>query len=178
MFAIVKDNTVQQIIQEGSQFTVDDVTYANNWFQLATQEEKNSLGVMEVVYGARPDDKYYWVTESAPVINGNVVDINYTSTPKDLAGLKANATSAIDQQAFSLLSPTDYMTIKALETGTAMADNWKTWRESVRTLASSTKTAINASTDIPSLITASIVTWPHDPNYVAPTTPTPDTPTP
>ena len=177
MFAIVKDNTVQQIIQEGSQFTVDGVTYANNWFQLATQEEKTALGVMEVVYGARPDDKYYWVTESAPTVNGNVVDINYTSTPKDLAGLKANATSAIDQQAFSLLSPTDYMTIKALETGTAMADNWKTWRESVRTLASSRKTAINASTDIPSLITASTVTWPHDPNYVAPTTPTP-TPTP
>ena len=100
MFAIVKDNTIQQIIQEGSQFTVDDVTYANNWFQLATQEEKNSLGVMEVVYGARPDDKYYWVTESAPVINGNVVDINYTSTPKDLAGLKANATSALTNKHF------------------------------------------------------------------------------
>ena len=122
MFAIVKDNTVQQIIQEGSQFTVDGVTYANNWFQLATQEEKTALGVMEVVYGARPDDKYYWVTESAPTVNGNVVDINFTSTPKDLAGLKANATSAIDQQAFSLLSPTDYMSIKALETGTAMAE--------------------------------------------------------
>jgi len=82
MFAIVKDNTVQQIIQEGSQFTVDDVTYANNWFQLATQEEKTALGVMEVVYGARPDDKYYWVTESAPAIENGVVQINYTHTDK------------------------------------------------------------------------------------------------
>jgi hypothetical protein len=169
MFAIVKDNTVQQIIQEGSQFTVDSVTYANNWFQLATQEEKNALGVMEVVYGARPDDKYYWVTESAPVINGNVVDIGFTSTPKDLANLKTNAINQVNQQAFSLLSPTDYMTIKALETNTTMPETWKTWRESVRTTAATAKTAITASTDIASLITASTITWPNDPNYVAPT---------
>ena len=168
MFAIVKDNTVQQIIQEGSQFTVNDVTYANNWFQLATQEEKNALDVMEVVYGARPDDKYYWVTESAPAINGNVVDIGFTSTPKDLSGLKTTAIDQVNQQAFSLLSPTDYMTIKALETNTTMPENWKTWRESVRTTAATAKTAIIASTDIASLITASTVTWPNDPNYVAP----------
>ena len=171
MFAIVKNNTVQQIIQEGSQFTVDDVTYANNWFQLATQEEKNALGVMEVVYGARPDDKYYWVTESAPAINGNVVDIGFTSTPKDLAGLKTIAINQVNQQAFSLLSPTDYMTIKALETNTTMPDTWKTWRESVRTTAVNAKNAITASTNVDTLITASTVTWPNDPNYVTPTTP-------
>ena len=168
MFAIVQNNTIQQLIQEGSQFTVNDVTYSNNWFQLATQEEKTALGVMEVVYAQRPDDKYYWVTESTPVINGNVVDIGFTTTPKDLAGLKANATSSIDQQAFSLLSPTDYMTIKALETNTTMPETWKTWRESVRTTALNAKTAITASTDVDSLITASTVTWPNDPNYVAP----------
>ena len=168
MFAIVQNNTIQQLIQEGSQFTVNDVTYSNNWFQLATQEEKTALGVMEVVYAQRPDDKYYWVTESAPVIANGVVEINYTSTPKDLTGLKASATSSIDQQAFSLLSPTDYMTIKALETNTTMPEAWKTWRESVRTTALNAKTAITASTDIDTLITASTVTWPHDPNYVAP----------
>jgi hypothetical protein len=168
MFAIVQNNTIQQLIQEGSQFTVDDVTYANNWFQLATQEEKTALGVMEVVYSARPDDKYYWVTESAPAINGNVVDIGFTSTPKDLAGLKTTAIDQINQQAFSLLSPTDYMTIKALETNTTMPDTWKTWRESVRTTAVNAKNAITASTDIDTLITASTVNWPHDPNYVPP----------
>ena len=168
MFAIIQNNTIQQLIQEGSQFTVNDVTYSNNWYQLATQEEKTALGVMEVVYAQRPDDKYYWVTESAPVIANGVVEINYTSTPKDLTGLKASATSSIDQQAFSLLSPTDYMTIKALETNTTMPESWKTWRESVRTSALNAKTAITASTDIDSLITASTVTWPNDPNYVAP----------
>ena len=60
------------------------------------------------------------------------------------------------------------MTIKALETNTTMPEAWKTWRESVRTTALNAKTAITASTDIDTLITASTVTWPHDPNYVAP----------
>ena len=172
MFAIVQNNTIEQLVQPGTQFTVNGTTYSDNWYQLATQEEKTNLGIMDVVFAERPDDKYYWVTESAPVINGGVVDIGFTTTPKDLAGLKSNATSAIDQQAFSLLSPSDYMTIKALETNTTMPANWKTWRESVRTTAANAKTAITASTDIDTLITASTVTWPRDPNYVAPVEPT------
>ena len=172
MFAIVQNNTIEQLVQPGTQFTVNGTTYSDNWYQLATQEEKAALGIMDVVFAQRPDDKYYWVTESAPVINGGVVDIGFTTTPKDLAGLKSNATSAIDQQAFSLLSPSDYMTIKALETNTSMPDTWKTWRESVRTTAANAKTAITASTDIDTLITASTVSWPNDPNYVAPVEPT------
>ena len=35
--------------------------------------------------------------------------------------------------------------------------------------AATAKTAITASTDIPSLITALTVVWAHDPNYVEPT---------
>jgi hypothetical protein len=85
-----------------------------------------------------------------------------------LATLKTTAISGINAQAYSLLAPTDYMSIKALETGNAMADAWKTWRESIRTTALNAKTAINASTDIESLITASTVTWANNPDYVAP----------
>lgn len=168
MFAIIKDNTIEQLIPSGQQFTIGDIQYPSNWYQLATQEERASLGAVDVVYGTRPDDRYYWVTESAPVIANGVVEINYTSTAKDLDGLKKNAISQVNAQAFSLLSPSDYMTIKALETNTTMPDAWKIWRESIRTSALNAKTAINASTDVDSLITASIVTWAHDPDYVAP----------
>jgi hypothetical protein len=35
-------------------------------------------------------------------------------------------------------------------------------------MSTNAKTAINASTDVDSLITASTVTWAHDPDYVAP----------
>jgi hypothetical protein len=168
MFAIIKDNAIEQLIPDGNQFTLGDVQYPSNWYQLATQEERIALGAVDVVYGQRPDDKYYWVTESAPIVANNVVEINYTSTPKDLAELKKNAIAQVNAQAFSLLSPNDYMSIKALETGTPMPDAWKTWRESIRTSALNAKNAINASTDIDSLISASTITWAHDPDYVAP----------
>lgn len=168
MFAIIKDNTIKQLIPSGQQFTIGDIQYPSNWYQLATQEERASLGAVDVVYGNRPDDRYYWVTESAPVIANGVVEINYTSTAKDLEGLKKDAISQVNQTAFSLLAPSDYMSIKALETNTTMPDTWKTWRESIRTSALNAKTAINASTDVDSLITASTVTWAHDPDYVAP----------
>lgn len=154
-----------QYVRTGDAFDLNGLQYSNNWLSLSTAEELQTLNIQPVVITNSPENDYYYNVTST--LSG--ATLTYTNTPKDLTFLKNQATSAIDQQAFSLLSPTDYMSIKALETGTAMADNWKTWRESVRTLASSTKTAINASTDIPSLITASTVTWPHDPNYVAPT---------
>jgi hypothetical protein len=168
MFAIIKDNTIEQLIPSGSQFTIGDTQYSSNWVNLSTPEEKQSIGMVDVVYGTRPDDRYYWVTESAPVIVNGVVEINYTSTHKDLATLKTSSISEINAQAYSLLSPTDYMSIKALETGSPMPDTWKTWRESIRTSALNAKTAINASTDVDSLITASTITWANNPDYVAP----------
>jgi hypothetical protein len=168
MFAIIKDNTIEQLIPNGSQFTIGDTQYPSNWVNLSTPEEKQALGMVDVVYGTRPDDRYYWVTESAPVIANGVVEINYTSASKDLDVLKKGAIEQVNAQAYSLLAPTDYMSIKALETNTTILDTWKTWRESIRTTALNAKTAINASTDIESLITASTVTWANNPDYVAP----------
>jgi hypothetical protein len=156
-----------QYVRTGDAFDLNGSQYASNWLSLASQQEIQELGLQLVVEtNARADDYYYVVTST---LSG--ATLTYTNTPKDLTFLKNQATRAIDQQAFSLLSPSDYMSIKALETGTAMADNWKTWRESVRTTAVNAKNAITASTNVDTLITASTVTWPNDPNYVAPTTP-------
>ena len=168
MFAIIKDNAIEQLISDGNQFTIGDIQYPSNWVNMSTLEEKQAIGMVDVVYGTRPDDRYYWVTESAPVIANGVVEINYTSTPKDLAELKKNAIAQVNHTAFTLLAPSDYMSIKALETGNAMPDVWKIWRESIRTSALNAKNAINASTDIESLISACTITWAHDPDYVAP----------
>jgi hypothetical protein len=46
------------------------------------------------------------------------------------------------------------MTVRQVEAGVTIADDWKTWRASVRTQAKAMKTAINAVTtitDVPSL---------------------------
>jgi hypothetical protein len=171
MFAIVHNNTVQQLVQPGTQFTVNDITYANNWLQLASNEDKTALGVVEVTYDSRPDDRYYWVTESAPIYDSeiNSVRITYTTTDKDITQLKAEAVQKIKSSAHSLLSASDWMVTRAAEpNGTAVPTPWLTWRASIRTTAQTQITAVNSATTVLELIAITPVSWPTDPDYVAP----------
>ena len=67
MFAIIKDNAIQQMLQEGIEFEWDGVQYPNNWLNLSSPEDKSNLGIVDVVYGQRSSDIYYWVSPQAPV---------------------------------------------------------------------------------------------------------------
>ena len=52
-------------IQEGTEFTIDDVQYPPNWLNLSTPEEKEALGLEEVItIGYPANQTYYWVTET------------------------------------------------------------------------------------------------------------------
>ena len=97
-------------------------------------------------------------------------DGSYTATPKDLAQLKASAVKAVQQTVWQMLQPTDYMdSRKANDSAYVPPAAWVTWRAAMRTEMTTAIAAINAATDIPSLITAKTINWPHDPDYVAPT---------
>lgn len=45
-------------------FTHNDVQYPANWLRLSTKEEKDALGIEEVVHHPRPDDKYFYVSQN------------------------------------------------------------------------------------------------------------------
>ena len=69
-------------------------------------------------------------------------------------GLKSKLLAEVDSNANSILTPTDWMTVRQVEAGVTIADDWKTWRASIRTQAKAMKTAINAVTtitDVPGL---------------------------
>jgi hypothetical protein len=136
-------------------FECNGIFYPANWLRLSTLAEKEAIGITEVADQPRPDDRYYWVTANS--------DGTFTATPKDLTQLKDSATAQINAAAHSLLSPSDYMAIKAAETGTAVDASWKTWRAQIRSEAQTARAAIAAATDIESLIAASNVTWTLDP---------------
>jgi hypothetical protein len=99
--------------------------------------------------------------------NRNGAVISYTNTAKDLAALKAQWKAQINQNAYVTLLPSDWMVVKALETSTAVAADWTTYRAAVRTAATTAVAAIEASADVPALQAAVQVTWPNDPNFVA-----------
>ena len=152
-----------QYIQDGAPFTVNGTSYPAGWLNAASAEEKAAVGLVEVtVVGQREDDRFYWVSES--LADGVQT---YTNTPKDLDGLKTQWTKQINQTAYSLLLPSDWMVVKALETSSTVSAEWTTYRAAVRSTAAATVAAINAAADVPALQAAVQVIWPNDPNYVA-----------
>ena len=169
MFAIVQNDTIVQLVPAGTAFELDGVQYPANWCNLSTPEDKAAIGMVDVIYGTAPSDTYYWVTQEAPVLVDGQVVVNYTSTPKDLDQTKATCKSQINNPAYSLLLPNDWMVVKATETSTPMDPAWNTWRQSIRTTAEGYVAAIMAAADMPALeAVMSSVTWPHDPDYVEP----------
>jgi hypothetical protein len=146
----------------GVPFEHNGIQYPANWLQLSSQSDRTAIGITEVADQSRPDDQYYWVTENA--------DGTYTSTPKDLTTLKSSSVKQVQQTVWSMLHPTDYMdSRKANDPSYTPPAAWVTWRAAMRTQMTTSIAAINAATDIPSLITAKTITWPNDPDYVAPT---------
>lgn len=148
-------------INEGTQFTIDGVTYPSNWLNQSTPEQKAALGLEEVTtVGELKDAKYYWIGEQ---LSGSVRTL--TATPKDLADVQKQAIAQVNATAYSILLPSDYMAGKAFETGTTVPSEWATWREAVRQTARNAIADITASADVDT-IAALTVAWPNDPDYV------------
>jgi hypothetical protein len=66
-------------------------------------------------------------------------------------GVRPPKLAIVDQQAYGLLLPNDWMVVKANETGGSVASNWTTYRAGVRTAANSMKTKINAVSTVDAL---------------------------
>ena len=164
MFAIVKDNTVLKLIENGTAFELNGINYPSTWIELADQNELDRLGVKTVTYDVKPHEEFFWVTQNAPIYVDGAVRVTYTKTDKDINQLKKNLVNKVNQSAYDLLKATDWMRVKELETGTAMADDWKTWRQTIRTSAAERVTAINACETADELVELQAIVWAKDPN--------------
>ena len=94
-------------------------------------------------------------------------DITYTNTDKSNGeipdgkdvgdvkeeGLKTIKKRQINDECAAILSPSDWMYIKAGEEGVSMDSGWKTWRASVRTKCNSMQTQIDNAADTAALET-------------------------
>lgn len=151
-------------INEGTQFTIDGVTYPANWLNQSTPEQKAALGLEEVTtVGELKDAKYYWIGEQ---LSGSVRTL--TATPKNLTDVQKQAIAQVNATAYSILFPTDYLSVKAFETGTEVPSEWATWRASIRATATQAIADITAATDVDTIATLTVA-WPNDPDYVEPT---------
>lgn len=139
-------------LAQGTPFTDSNGnSYPANWLNLSTSEEKAAIGITEVADPAIYNDKFYWGVDN----------------PKDLFTCQSNEVNATNAAAYSILLPSDWMVVKAFETGVAMDATWSAWRASIRTTAANQIAAISACTTIEQLASLPNADWAKDPNALA-----------
>ena len=138
-----------------------------------TEEERLAIGIYPVRIDTtnKKDEAWYINTNITYAVSGNEVVGTYgTATAKAIEdanatdengveldpvvvikGLKTIKKEMIDNQCAGILAPSDWMVVKATETGGTMDSGWKTWRASVRTKCNSMQTQIDNASDVDAL---------------------------
>jgi len=164
MWAKVESGSVTKIYTRPTQVTIGNTQYPRNIFELWTSSELEAIGIYEVEEDNTnlKDQGYYFNTnQSFTFASGKVTATYGTATAMSLndtgsgetlvRGLKYRYKADINNQAASLLSNHDWMSIREAEGGTDMPSDIKTWRASVRTKANSMCTQIDNASDVDAL---------------------------
>jgi hypothetical protein len=178
MFALVEDGKITQMPRGNKGITLNGNKYPPAIYTLWSEAERNAIGIytVEIDSTNKKDEEWYNNTNITYTFSGGKVKGTYgTATAKAIAdadavdtdgnkvkdengnqviieGLKTIKKRMIDHQCAGLLAPSDWMVVKATETGGTMDSGWKTWRASVRTKCNSMQTQIDNASDIDALV--------------------------
>ena len=150
--------------------TIDGIQHPRNIFTLWSKADLAAIGIKPASITSE-DTRYSntgaltWDTSGAEAVG------TYATTDVDAAALKTTMTDSVQSQAGSLLSGSDWYTIREADGGTACPADWKTYRAAVRTESNSKVTAIAALADLDAIKAFDDATpitsgWPNDPDYV------------
>ena len=176
MFAVVESGSIVSMPRGNKGIQIGDMKYSSDIFTTKwTEAERNAIGVytVEIDETNKKDQEWYRNTNitytydsSAKKVKGTygtatakaIADTNAKDENGDdldpvvvIKGLKTIKKETIDNQCKSILAPSDWMVVKATETGTTMDSGWKTWRASVRTKCNSMQTQIDNAADVDAL---------------------------
>ena len=143
-----------QPLQVGRPFTdANGTQYPSNWLRLASEEEKEAIGITWEADTAPVDTRFYWSEgnpkrlEDEPAVDENgdpVLDRDGVQIINQ--GLKTVWVAQQKQQAGSLLAPTDWYVTRKAETDAAIPAAVLAYRESVRTICGTREAEIAACT--------------------------------
>ena len=180
MFALVESGKITQMPKGNKGITLNGNKYPASIYTLWTEAERNAIGIytVEIDNTNKKDEEWYINTNQTYTFSGGKVKATYgTATAKKIAdtlwtsqdktdgliregddvgdvatrGLKYIKKQMIDNQCAGILAPSDWMVVKATETGGTMDSGWKTWRASVRTKCNSMQTQIDNASDVDAL---------------------------
>ena len=173
MYALIEDGAIVSTFNNPRRLVVNNTRYSTKIYSLWSKEEKEAIGLYEVVYDNSNirDKEYYINTDETLSFADGVVTASYGSatakaiedrnaTDEDgielnpiqvIKGLKTIKKEMIDRQCAVLLQDSDWRVIRAKETGATLNAGWKTWRASVRTKCNSMQDQIDNASDIDAL---------------------------
>jgi len=180
MFALVESGNITQMPKGNKGITLNGNQYPASIYTLWTEAERNAIGIytVEIDNTNKKDEAWYINTNQTYTFSGGKVKATYgTATARKIAdtlwtsqdktdgliregddvgdvateGLKTVKKRIIDNQCAGILAPSDWMVVKATETGGTMDSGWKTWRASVRTKCNSMQTQIDNASDVDAL---------------------------
>ncbi len=180
MFALVESGNITQMPKGNKGITLNGNQYPASIYTLWTEAERNAIGIytVEIDNTNKKDEAWYINTNLTYAFSGGKVTGTYgTATAKKIAdtlwteqdktdgliregddvgdvatrGLTYLKKQMIDNQCAGILAPSDWMVVKATETGGTMDSGWKTWRASVRTKCNSMQTQIDNASDVDAL---------------------------
>ena len=137
------------IIKTPRSLTVGDITYPAQIFKDA--DKLSELGVLPYTE-EKVNSKYYWSGELTVTTDNTGATGTYGEIARDVDSLKANMLAEIKSQASSRLNPTDWMTIRAADGGTAVDSATSDYRAAVRTTSNTKEVEINAITTLAGII--------------------------
>ena len=179
MFALVESGSITQMPKGNKGIQIGDVKYPAAIYTLWKEAERNAIGIytVEIDNTNKKDEEWYINTNQTYAFSGgkvtatygtatarNIADTLWTQKDKDdgllgdrsigdvkVKGLKTLKKEIIDNQCAGLLKHSDWMVVRATETGAALDSGWKTWRASVRTKCNSMQTQIDNASDVDAL---------------------------
>ncbi|MDB4817080.1 hypothetical protein OAH58_00680 [bacterium] len=180
MFALVESGNITQMPKGNKGITLNGNQYPASIYTLWTEAERNAIGIytVEIDNTNKKDEAWYINTNLTYAFGSGKVTGTYgTATAKKIAdtlwteqdktdgliregddvgdvateGLKTIKKRMIDNQCAGILAPSDWMVVRATETGGTMDSGWKTWRASVRTKCNSMQTQIDNASDVDAL---------------------------
>ena len=156
-------------------FTHNEIQYPSNWLRIASQEDKDAIGITWEADPVRADDRYYWngeldnpkmlddrleVDEDNNPIWEKVLDNSDPENPvmvdtnvqlKTL-GLKSNMIAQVKHTAGTLLAQTDWYVTRKSEKAVDIPVDVEAKRDAVRTECDRLEAAIAAVTTVEELI--------------------------
>ena len=182
MYALVTDGKITKYFNNPKGFTLGDLQYPKDIFMKWSTEEKEAIGIYEVVFddSNKKDEKWYINTNQTFAFADGTVTASYgTATAKAHAdttwsqddedagdlpddksvgdiktrGLKYNLIQTLKQQVAGILNDTDWYITRNAEKSTAIPSAISTHRDAVRIKQASMETAITNASNTPALET-------------------------